>query len=891
MAVSIKAGAQQLWDNIKQALITDALAQSVLSNFGLLQAFSSMSAAPLSDPAANPADAVTTSLAQSSWQEMIPATFTWTPVDPPAFPTGNGQTNDWAASSQHDLGGGEGPLLNGITSADFNKDGNLGLVVANNGTSNVSILPGAGGGTFNNATTVGLNGPDGAKGITSGDFNGDGYPDLVVSNHSSSDLSILLNDRRGGFLPARTISLNGPDDPQGIVSGVFTKDKKLDLAVVDSSGSQSTVSIVLGNGDGTFQSAQTIPLHVQSSSTSIASIATGDFNNGGNLDLVVTNPDDDSLSVLLGNGDGTFQPAQTIKLRTGDNPAGVVVGDLRGDHRSDIVVTNNATHSIAVLLSNGDGSFQAPAYYTTPDSSSILYGVALEQPTAGGPPNVVVTSSNSDTVYVFFNRGNGTFLPAISVPDPGSEPMGITVADFVGNGLEQAAIANQGSSDVVLLSPTGVGNTATFLPGTSTSSTPLSGPTSLQGTVDSVALAKLLTQMQALQGGNTAFLGPFDETSLISGAQKPNVPNFMAFTSLVYSPNQVPLSMNAPGMFLSLTPATLNETANTGAISYTQNGAYLAGWQLLDSNSNPIAPQTLFQLFGTPSPDPTGRPVGVNLTPVNPNQPFTAYNGGWYYDAQPVNGAATTWADAFFDWGLGTRGYSPRNLIPSAPLIGTLPNTATPNVTDSNINYNVSFQPAVDSPLAILGGVPVSLGSSYNQMGIVNDGTIFSSQGIGAGFALSGTLLGGVPLDDAQQGPLRSVIANGIQFDLGPLGSNNVVSAAGQVIPLPAGQFSTLNLLGTAVFGDQKNLEFRLNLSDGTSLGYTQSLSDWTNPATLPGETTAAKMVYRDFKDGNTDNTPVKLSVWSFPLDPNNHVQSITLPNNADAMVLAITLT
>jgi hypothetical protein len=189
-------------------------------------------------------------------------------------------------------------------------------------------------------------------------------------------------------------------------------------------------------------------------------------------------------------------------------------------------------------------------------------------------------------------------------------------------------------------------------------------------------------------------------------------------------------------------------------------------------------------------------------------------------------------------------------------------------------------------------GVPVPLGSSYNQMGIVNDGTIFSSQGIGAGFALSGTLLGGVPIGDAQQGPqLRSVIANGIQFDLGPLGGNNVVSAAGQVIPLPAGHFSTLNLLGTAVFGDQKNLEFTLNYTDGTSVVIPQSLSDWTNPATLPGETTATKMVYRDFKDCSTDQTPVKLSAYSFPLDPGKTVQSITLPNNADAMVLALTLT
>jgi hypothetical protein len=180
------------------------------------------------------------------------------------------------------------------------------------------------------------------------------------------------------------------------------------------------------------------------------------------------------------------------------------------------------------------------------------------------------------------------------------------------------------------------------------------------------------------------------------------LPNFMAFTSLTYPHDPFPLSLNAPGMFLSLTPGTLNETAtaNDGTkLSYTQNGAYLAGWQLLDSNSNPIAPGTVAQLFGTPSIDPDSkRPVGKGLTPVNPSQPFAAFNGGWYFDAEPANGAAATWADAFFGWGLGTSGYSPRNLAPSTPLSGTLPNTSTFNVSSADIGYNLSFQPACDSP-------------------------------------------------------------------------------------------------------------------------------------------------------------------------------------------------
>src|SRR5262249_17341303 len=141
IADSIQSGATELWNNVLTALKTPALAQSVLSNYGLLKPFSAMSGTPLSDPAAGPDGAVKTSLAQSSWQEMIPATFQWgggagLPIAPSAFPTGDGRTNDWVSSSAYPLTG-EAPDLNGITSADFNKDGKLDLATANYSTSDV----------------------------------------------------------------------------------------------------------------------------------------------------------------------------------------------------------------------------------------------------------------------------------------------------------------------------------------------------------------------------------------------------------------------------------------------------------------------------------------------------------------------------------------------------------------------------------------------------------------------------------------------------------------------------------------------------------------------------------------------------------------------------------
>jgi hypothetical protein len=136
-----------------------------------------------------------------------------------------------------------------------------------------------------------------------------------------------------------------------------------------------------------------------------------------------------------------------------------------------------------------------------------------------------------------------------------------------------------------------------------------------------------------------------------------------------------------------------------------------------------------------------------------------------------------------------------------------------------------------------------------------------------------------------------SVIGNGTQFTLGSPGSTNVISAAGQVISLPAGQFSNLNRLGLAVFGEQAGLTFTVTYTDGTTKAFTQSMSDWGQLSNTPGETTAAKMPYVDFQDGSTNLSPAKLSAYRFALDSDKTVKSLTLPNDVNALVVAVTLT
>jgi hypothetical protein len=176
------------------------------------------------------------------------------------------------------------------------------------------------------------------------------------------------------------------------------------------------------------------------------------------------------------------------------------------------------------------------------------------------------------------------------------------------------------------------------------------------------------------------------------------------------------------------------------------------------------------------------------------------------------------------------------------------------------------------------------LSSVFNVGGITTDGTTFTGGLDGAGFAYSANLLG-----DLAQG--SGLVANGVAFSLGsPNVSDVVVGTNGVAIPLPAGNFTTLQMLATAVEGNQTAQTLTVTYTDGTSAQFTQSFSDWFTPQIYPGESVALNTSYRNSSGGVEDGRAIDLYGYYLNLDETKTVQSLTLPNNRDVTVLAVTL-
>jgi hypothetical protein len=200
--------------------------------------------------------------------------------------------------------------------------------------------------------------------------------------------------------------------------------------------------------------------------------------------------------------------------------------------------------------------------------------------------------------------------------------------------------------------------------------------------------------------------------------------------------------------------------------------------------------------------------------------------------------------------------------------------------TSGSITQTVTFTLAVSAATGKAGtGTPVNLSSEFNLNGIYEDGSTYTTGGMdGDGYSYSANLLG----------PSR--VLNGVLFGIGPANKLDVVASQGQTITLPSGKFASLNLLATGIEGNQASETLVVTYTDGTTSKFTQSFSDWFTPQQFTGESEGVAFAYRNFDNGTKDNRTFNLYAYRFALKPNKVVQSLTLPNDADVVVLSATV-
>ena len=269
-------------------------------------------------------------------------------------------------------------------------------------------------------------------GIASGDFNGDGFADIVTGNYNAASVSVLLGNGDGTFKAAVSYAAGG--DPERVLVADFNGDGKPDIVVANTAS--GTVSVLLGNGDGTFQAQTTY------STGSPVGLGVMDLNHDGFPDIVAGNYYAGNVSVLLNNGDGTF--AAAVNYTTGGTPQTLVEGDFNGDGNVDLAVGNEAGTTIGILLGNGDGTFQAQVNYAV---GRLPQGIQVGDFNGDGKEDLAVLNNGDNNISILFGNGDGTFQTQVTYP-VGSDPVGLVIADFNGDGIQDLSTGNTDQADL-----------------------------------------------------------------------------------------------------------------------------------------------------------------------------------------------------------------------------------------------------------------------------------------------------------------------------------------------------------------------------------------------------------------------------------------------------------
>ncbi|CAM4908130.1 unnamed protein product [Rotaria socialis] len=332
-----------------------------------------------------------------------------------------GQNNGiFSIPKMYSTGLGSYPMVAAI--GDINNDNRSDIIIANSGVDSIGILFGYDYATFESYQNCSDNNTLRPEGIITADFNNDGYLDIAVTLFQSNSISILLGYGNGSFELMKTISTGLNSQPYTLTAYDFNKDGSLDIAVVNS-GTQE-ILILRGYGNGTFLNATRYPTENVSSLTSIIS---ADINNDNHVDMIVSNYYMDSIDILFGRGNFTFDSIATYSIGSPAAPQSVAVADFDNDSQLDIVVANHGANTVTVFLGYVKGNFTSQISYST-----VIFDI--------------------NNVGILLGYGNGSFsnVTTYSTGD-GSAPHFIGAGDFNNDSILDIAVVNNGNNGFVVL--------------------------------------------------------------------------------------------------------------------------------------------------------------------------------------------------------------------------------------------------------------------------------------------------------------------------------------------------------------------------------------------------------------------------------------------------------